>query len=104
MTNQLSDVMNYYLYNFISVYVIFIIAIGVTVFSSKKNSGLKCSIFVNVLSVAALLFNMIFMGVLADNQAPSYEIWSNQNLAFLVILSIAIVIQIFRLLFKRKNK
>lgn len=84
--NPLDDIMNYFsmiFITYISLFLIIIINFLKALYLNKKNSSnnIRATMFidlvVDLICGLTMLCGLMFMGVLADNNAPNWSYWNN---------------------------
>ena len=71
--------MRYYHFNFALVYCLGIIVLIVTIFAIMNKNHLLQRLLTTSVAVVGLMSNMMFTGVLSDNNAPDISFWRNQS-------------------------
>lgn len=89
----LDDVMRYYHFTFIPLYVFVFVAALITFAGIRHPKILKYSVIVNILAGFSILCEIFFFGILADNQAPNLDFWFPQLIVMAFICLALILIQ-----------
>lgn len=100
--NILTDVMNYFHFFMIAVYVLGGIAVITTVESIKNKICRGMSFTVSTLILFALISIYFFFGVLADNRAANLSFWQIQLNVIALVSVFCWVVQLV-LLFRKKR-
>lgn len=95
--NPIDDIMQYYLFNFVSIYIIMLFSIILFIASLKNKNLILYSLILSFLVGIGLFFQLYFIGVLSDNRAPNLDIWFAQSLIFSCITLVLFIIQCIRL-------
>jgi len=104
MFDSLADVMKNYIYNFIPIYILLITAITTTYVGLKYKQTAKYFIGINILSFISILFNIIFLAVLVDNQAPNIRFFYIQDVAIGIIIFCLVIFQIYKIVKNNRIK
>lgn len=73
--DRLTDVMNYYYLNYIMVYCLAAVVAAACILAFKKRQYAKFSLVFPTIAGIGLVGNLLFTGVLADNNASNYRFW-----------------------------
>ena len=101
--NSVADIMNYFSYFMVLIYVLGGIILVSTAASIKKQQCKGVFIFISTVVMIGFFSVFIFFGVLADNNAPNLGFWSKQLVGITLVSGVCWLIQIVSL-FKKINK